>query len=308
MEWREIQNFVVVAETGSISKAAERLFISQPALSRQIRALEGKLGFPLFNREARGIELTEAGEQFLVEARKLLDDLQHTNRVVDALRLSQPSVVRIGAPSVVIRYIVTPALIAFREIEPSVEIEAVEAQDYDELLDMLEENRVHLIVAGKLLWNERLGWEDLYTYRMYVLVSHDHAFANRPFVTTEDLTNERVLILSQGHSPRLLYQDAMGDRKPRRVVESHNPDTLLMLAQSGQGVAVVTDSVELRDFSGKVVPLLHDGHQVSQTAIGAWPVNRRLYAPAKRFLHFLKQQGANRVTDGYLPWLDPIAI
>jgi DNA-binding transcriptional LysR family regulator len=140
---------------------------------------------------------------------------------------------------------------------------------------------------------------------MYALVSHDHPLAVRQFVTTDDLTSERVLVLSQGSSRQLLYQDVMGVRKPRRVVESFNPDTLLMLAQSGQGVAVVTDTVALRDFSGKVVPLLNDGHQVGQTAIGAWPVNRKLSEPARKFLHFLKQWGANRVTDGYLPWQEP---
>jgi DNA-binding transcriptional LysR family regulator len=308
MEWREIQNFVAVAETGSISRAAESLFITQPALSRQIRGLEQKLGIQLFTRDTRGIGLTEEGEQFLIEAKKLLADLHHTNQLVDQLRLSKPAVLRIGAPSVVIRYIITPAIIAFKEVEPGIEVETIEAQDYEQLIEMLEQGVVSMIVAGKLLWNERLAWEDLYSYRMYCLVSPDHPFADCDYVTTEDLTSERVLILSQGHSPRLLYQDVMGDRKPRAVVENHNPETLLMMAQGGLGVAVVTDTVDMRDFTGKAIPLLRDGQQVSQTAIAAWQVKRRLSPSAKKFLQFLKDEGARRRTRGYLPWLDSIAI
>jgi DNA-binding transcriptional LysR family regulator len=302
MEWREIQNFVVVAETGSISRAAESLFITQPALSRQIRALELKLGISLFKREARGIELTEEGEKFLVEARRLLADLNHANQILDEMREEKAPRVRIAAPSVVTRYIITPAVIAFRKTEPSIEVEVTEAQDYDDLLAMLEDGSVQMIVAGKLLWNERLGWEDLYTYRMYALVSQDHPLATREYVTTQELTSERILILSQGTSPRLLYQDVMGARKPRRLVESYNPETLLMLAQNGLGIAVVTDTVTLDGFKGRAIPLLHDGHHVSQTAIAAWPVNRRLSASAKLFLQFLKTEGGQRKTEGYLPW------
>jgi DNA-binding transcriptional LysR family regulator len=305
MEWREIQNFVVAAEMGSISRAAESLFITQPALSRQIRALEIKLGIQLFKREARGIELTEEGEKFLVEARRLLEDLKHTNEVLDEMRLRGPQLLRIGAPSVVIRYIITPAIIAFGEIEHSVEVEAVEAQDYDDLLAMLDAGTVQMIVAGKLLWNERLGWEDLYTYRMYALVSADHRFANRDYVTIEELTTERLLILNQGSSPHLLYQDVMGTRKPRRLLESYNPETLVMLAENGLGVALVTDTVKLGDFKGRAIPLVHEGHQVGQTAIAAWSVSRRLSRSARAFVQFLKSEGSRRTTEGYSPLPEP---
>jgi len=308
MEWREIQNFVTVAEAGSISKAAETLFITQPALSRQIRALELKLGIQLFSREARGIELTEEGEKFLTEARRLLDDLQHTNQVLDEMRANKVPLVRIAAPSVVTRYIITPALIAFREKHPSIEVEVTEAQEYTELVDILEAGTVHMIVAGMLLWNERLGWEDLYTYRMYALVSPDHRFADHEYVTTDDLAGERVMILSQGNSPHLLYQDVTGAQKPRRLVESYNPDTLLMLAQNGLGVAVVTDTVKLGNFNGHALPIVQDGRQVGETAIAAWPVNRKLSPSAKIFLQFLKEEGARRDTGGYLPWRASIAI
>jgi len=83
MEFRQLRYFIAVAEEGHITRAAERLDMQQPPLSRQIRAIESELDVQLFHRKARGVELTDAGLAFLAEARTMLADLQHA---VDATR------------------------------------------------------------------------------------------------------------------------------------------------------------------------------------------------------------------------------
>src|SRR5215831_8172836 len=98
MELRQLRYFVAVAETGNISRAAQKIFLTQPALSRQIKALEQEIGQSLLERQAHSIRLTPAGETLLQEARELL---KHADGVVERVRATGRRVrLRVGyAPS-----------------------------------------------------------------------------------------------------------------------------------------------------------------------------------------------------------------
>src|SRR4051794_9605990 len=98
IELRLLRYFAVVAEELHVGNAAARLFISQPALSQQIRALEEQVGLPLFTRHPRGVELTEAGEVLLGEARTLLGGSERLEAAVEDLRRGRAASLRIGVP------------------------------------------------------------------------------------------------------------------------------------------------------------------------------------------------------------------
>ena len=98
IELRLLRYFAVVAEELHVGNAAARLFISQPALSQQIRSLEEQVGLPLFIRHPRGVELTEAGEVLLAEARQVLGGSDRFEAAVDELRRGRTAGLRVGVP------------------------------------------------------------------------------------------------------------------------------------------------------------------------------------------------------------------
>src|SRR4051812_25591960 len=121
-ELRLLRYFVVVAEELHFGNAAARLYISQPALSQQIKALEEQVGLPLFVRGSRGVTLTAAGETLLVEARELVDRSDRFGESVEQLRRGGSGTITVGvAPGVDARLL--PELIApLREREPGAKI------------------------------------------------------------------------------------------------------------------------------------------------------------------------------------------
>src|SRR4051812_26605345 len=118
IELRLLRYFAVVAEELHFGHAAARLFISQPALSQQIRALEEQVGLPLFVRHPRGVELTEAGEVLLQEARAVLGGSDRLESTVEELRRGRTAGLRVGLPPGLPPMLLPELLATLREKEP----------------------------------------------------------------------------------------------------------------------------------------------------------------------------------------------
>jgi DNA-binding transcriptional LysR family regulator len=290
MNWAAIENFVLVAELGHVSQAAERRYISQPALSRQIRGLEENLGFHLFERHGRKMTLTPSGQMFLEEARELLASLNQTNQAIERIRLGQKAAVRIAASSVVLRYIIAPALVEFSKVEPETDVMLYEADN--DIQALLRDGRAEVIVCGRFPDRKNLTWHELYSFHLYALMYPEHPLARSAQVELDDLLNDQLLLLSTGKSSQLLYAGVIEGQRPRRVVESQNPETLLTLAEAGLGVAVFSDSVDFSHHKVAAVPFMRDGARLGSTTYAAWPKGRHVSAPALRFLDFVRRERA----------------
>src|SRR5205814_7464147 len=122
MELRHLRYFVAVAEEENVSRAALKLHISQPGLSRQIRDLEGELGFMLLERKAKSVSLTEAGKAFLIEARAVLERTEDAVKAARAIATGGGGELHVGyAPSLTAR-ILPPTLRAFQAELPNVRV------------------------------------------------------------------------------------------------------------------------------------------------------------------------------------------
>src|ERR1700754_545466 len=137
MELRQLRYVIAVAEEGHITRAAERLGMQQPPLSRQIKAIERELDVQLFRRKPRGVELTEAGQAFLVNARAVLGQLDHAFETTRRAGRGEEGRISIGiVPASPFHPLVPRAIRAFREAYPLVSV-SLEERLGGELLELL---------------------------------------------------------------------------------------------------------------------------------------------------------------------------
>jgi DNA-binding transcriptional LysR family regulator len=307
MDIEQLRCFSALAETRNMTTAAQRLFISQPALSRRIQALEEELGIALFDRKrgSRQISLTYAGEHLLEQARGLLVQMQQAYTVMDDLRRGTTGLLRVAATPAALRYLVLPALTSFRESRPAVEVQLIEAE-YQTLLSLVTDGIVDLAVGVAGPPPSDVQWEPLFTTAIYALLSPHHPLATKPYLEAEELGSHKLLTFTQSKSTQvsreLIYHLIhMQNPRPMSAFESTNFETVLGLAEIQMGIAIVADLYDFQGHDLRAVPVLFHGQQVATTGIVAW--HRRLSGTAADFRDRLKAYAAKRQTPGYEPWV-----
>ena len=144
MDLRHLRTFVTVAELGTVSKAAEGLRIAQPALSRQIAALEQEFGLKLFDRVGRRLALTGAGEELLADCRGLLNQAIAIGERARLLRHGDTGVLKVAASPQFIESVISVFLRSYAQRYPNVQVLVREAISWSDTVGMLERREIHL--------------------------------------------------------------------------------------------------------------------------------------------------------------------
>jgi DNA-binding transcriptional LysR family regulator len=283
MELRHLRYFVSVAEAASISRAASRINVSQPALSRQIRDLETELNVRLFDRVGRRIQLTAEGEDLLERSRDVLARAASLSERAGALSGGAVGTLRVGATPQTMQSVVAGFLTRYRRSRPGVEIHLTEAGGV-RLLDLVGRGALHLTVCG-ILPGERLAYRLLFPFRV-LAVSATGARSKRPTIEVRELAGEPLLLLSRDFGTRQLFDAAcrIAQFRPRVVLESAAPDSLVTLAEAGHGIAVVPSTVRFVSKKIQVVPIVQESKSLGWWAAVAWDPRRSLPSYSEGFI------------------------
>ncbi len=254
VELRHIRYFIAVAEYLNFRKAAQRLHIAQPPLSRQIRQLEETLGVELFARDKRRVELTKAGHAFLEEARKLIVQAGHAVEAARQAQRGDAGVIRVGIASG-LGGVVSQVVFDFRKRWPAIEVECrdIFSNFQNEAL------RRHDIDIGFLrppLDHVALNCELLYEEEFVVIVPKMHRLAKRRAVRMHDIANEPLIIFdrnfSSGLYDKILSLYSRHGLTPRLIpthVEAHEEAGAIMVA-SGKAIFMGAGAIVNRTVSG----------------------------------------------------------
>lgn len=282
MDIRQLRTFVAVAEAGGFAAAHQQLCLSQPAASRQIQALEAELGIPLFDRIGRGIKLTSEGEDLLRRSRRLLQDAESFSERARALRTGKAGALRVGCSTQHMETVLADFLPAFRRRHPSVDIELIE-DGGARVPGRLQRGDVHLAIipAEDDGYHRRL----LAPVHMIAAVSPRHRFAGTRKLELAELAEESLLLLRRDFASRGWFDAAcnVAHIRPRVILESAAPHTLLALARSGSDVAIVPSNVRI-PAGVRTFPLVLRGTSIGRWTAVAWDPQRFLAPYAKSFI------------------------
>jgi len=245
MELRQLRYFVAVAEEKNITRAAEKIFLSQPALSRQIKALEEEIGQLLLERSAHSFRLTPAGETFLPKARELLqqaDRLSHSVRVVNPRER-----LRIGYAPSMAENLLPRALKKFMGAHPRFHVELCDLCS-SELLERVENGKLDLVLTVQPDHRIRtLMWTPLIRSSWHLVVNREHPLAAQSKVSPAEVARERLLAFNRRDYPEYWEMIAGWLRKHRQNVqpagEYDSLSSLTAAIVAGMGVAVILSRV-----------------------------------------------------------------
>lgn len=288
MELRSLRYFVAIADEGSLVGASDVVRITQPALSRQLRALERELGIALFRRDHRRLDLTAAGREFLPVARDIVARAASAQRLAGDLRAGRLTRVTISAPTTTLSDVVAPFLTTFSPRDPVPRI--VEADSAAALAALDEETDLAVVTQSP---SRALGRLDVGVLPVWAYVPASHPWSARERVRLEELAESEVVVLDRGYRARQILDEALlkaGLATPDRV-ECSTPQVAQALAAAGRGIAIVSD-----DSRFGLHPLLIEGADgiLTLRLVAAWRLDHHaagtIEALARRLERYVRTQ------------------
>ena len=282
MNLRHLQIFVAVADAGGLRRAAGRVNLSQPAISRQLHALEAELGVRLFDLIRRRVQLTSAGEDLLQHSRRLLSDVEAIGERARALKSGQTGLLRVGAMPQLIESVMVPFLAQYRRRHPGVVVQLTE--DGGLRLPMrLERGDVHLATIPEV--DERFDSRLLFPIYVLAVMARGHRLRRRPVLDVVDVARDPLLLLTRAFASREWFFSACQAARirPNIIFESAAPQTLIALAAAGEGIAVVPQGVLISHARVHAVPLVYREVPIGSWLTIAWNPQRFLAPYAHQF-------------------------
>jgi DNA-binding transcriptional LysR family regulator len=287
---RQLRAFVAVHDTGSVSGAARKVHLTQPALSRRISELESALGVRLFDRTGGRLRLTSEGESLLMHSRNVLAEVESFMTRAETLSEGRGRTLAVGTAPMTMESVIAPVLHRYLREHEEIDVRLVEGGALA-LLDKVEKGELQLTLSVPL--SPTLEHRQLFPLRTLAVSSAASSIpARAKTVRLEDLVAEPLLMLPRGFVHRNAFEAAceLIQTRPNIVFESAVPETLLALARIGYGVAVVPSAQPVRDESLRTHVIVYQGHSMGSWIAVNWDARRFIPDYMQDFIQALADQ------------------
>lgn len=240
--YKQLQCFLTIVEEGGFTLAADKLYMTQPAISWQIKVLEKEVGLSLIDRKERKLVLTEAGQIFYQHALTILNQYQAMEEAMVQFKDMDRGRLILGASTLAGEYFLPPLLADFSRTYPEVDLE-MRIGSSQEIVSLLCEEAIQLGLVGFDPGDKHI-WSQAYREDELICVAHPaHPLSARSSIKLSDLAGEKVLIRKKGSGTRRRLEEALAAKKidlggPQIILGSNR--AILQAVQAGMGISWVS--------------------------------------------------------------------
>jgi len=299
---RQIRIFICAVKHMNFSKAAEELHVTAPAVSLQIKEMEEDIGVSLFLREGRRVELTSAGEYFLLYARRVISTLKEAGDTMERLKGQDARVLKIGLVSTA-KYFVPKILAQFKREYPNAQIR-IEVRNRQQLVELLREGDIDIAVMGRPPREIDTRVEAFADHPHVFIASPDHPLADKENISPKSLNQFELITREQGSGTRYIMETYLAehDASPVVTMEMSSNESIKQAVMANLGISFVslhTIGLELENRQIAILdvqntPIVRTWHVVALS-------KRNLSQAAEAFRYFMLEKGGELLTEMFIP-------
>jgi LysR family transcriptional regulator, low CO2-responsive transcriptional regulator len=289
---RQLDTFIEVAREQSVSRAAQRLHVTQPAVSMQLRQLEQAVGVPLVQAEGRAIRLTPAGEEFETIAQRALAQLKDLDDAFAGQRSLKRGTVHLAVVTTA-KYFIPMLLVAFRRKFPGVEVQ-LGLHNREGVLGLLARNEIDLVVMGRAPDTPPCAAEVFASNPMGIVAAPSHPLSRRRRASLSLLKDEEFVVREAGSGTRAAMERLFAAKrlKLRIAMELPSNETIKQAVMAGMGLSFLSlRTVRHELASGRLALLDIEGLPLLRHWYVTHRSNKRLSPAAQAFKQFLVEEG-----------------
>lgn len=247
MELRQLKYLVSIAEEGTFTAAADKLFISQSALSQQVKSMEQELGVPLFDRSRNRLQFTEAGELLHQRAKRIVKEVDEAKTAIDELEELYRGTLKIGVVQTVNAYLVPQVVSAFSSQFPNVRLKVHELSA-PQVEEKLHGHELDLGISFNPADYPDLTFEELFAEELLFIVNSQHPLAGKAWIDVKTLDKQKLVLLPEGYCTRRIWDHSAEQAgiTPEVQIEMNTIGGLLSALQNNTSAGTILPALTMQ--------------------------------------------------------------
>lgn len=293
----QLRAFYQVAKCQNVSIAAKNLFVSQPAVTAQVKLFEDNCGLKLFKKKGRNLHLTDEGRALYKYACKIFEYEKKIERAVEQMQELKQGILRLGSARTYARYFIPFLLTGFRETYANIKIHLDQGSSLD-MIHSLRALKNEVVIVAKAEKNPDIIFIPFSREEVVLLLSPDHHLARKKSIAFELLAEEPIILKDQGSGTRRLVDKLFNQNNctPNVLMETGDAEIIKLLVQHGEGVSfLVRKAVAVELQAGKLATVPIRDQKIFLDVSIAYLKHQPLSPPAQAFLTSMENLGTKEM-------------
>ncbi len=293
----QLRAFYQAAKCKNLSVAAKHLFVSQPAVTAQVKLFEEYCGLKLFKKKGRNLHLTDEGKALYKYTRKIFECERKIEDVLEQMKELKQGTLRLGSARTYARYFMPFLLTGFRDAYPSIKIHLDEGSSLD-MIHSLRDLKNEVVIIAKPEEHPDIAFIPFSQEEVVLILSPDHHLAHKKTIDFEQLAKEPIIMKDRGSGTRRLIDDlfVQHNRTPNVLMETGDAEIIKLLVRHGEGISfLVKEAVAVELQAGRLATVPIKKQNIYLDVSIAFLNNQPLSPPAQAFLKSLEDLGTKEM-------------